>query len=121
MNEGCETFGHMASDVQSSAVRRRWNTAAQIVLSLATIAGIVLWALVAFALLVLRCGDGCSGDQASDWKYTGQALLAGTGLALGVVSVVLGFTQRRDAFWLAFALASMTALAWCAWVLDGGF
>lgn len=67
------------------------------VLSLLALPVLGYWLLASFYLLVIRCGDTCSGqtDVSGRWEYTGQFVLAAPCILAGLVGLVLGFTPAR--------------------------
>ena len=82
---------------------------------------LALWGLFSLFLAVFKCDENCSGDQAEAWQYTGQAILAFPGIAVGVAALILCFTPHRTAFRVAAVLAVGCALAWWLWLATGSF
>ena len=97
------------------------RTVLRSVLSLAALAVVAGWAFFAWFVLVFRCDESCSGNQAESWVYPGQAVLAGCGVVLALVAVVLGFTTRRQGYRAAATAWAVALVVWLTWLFMGGF
>ena len=95
--------------------------AARVLVVLACLPLIALWGGLALLLVVFKCDDNCSGNQAENWQYTGQAMLAMPGVTLALLALILSFTRHRSAFRVCACLGLGSVLAWVIWLGQGSF
>jgi hypothetical protein len=95
---------------------------ARTLLSIAAFAALGWWMLWATFLVLIRCGDTCSGDAVASgrWGYTGQFLLAAPSAAAGMLGLALGFTRHQRASWRLLCAAGCGAFVWVVLVLGVG-